>query len=89
MSIKNKILTGVVRAEVSFARDNGMAVEREVALGLALADFLELPDDTMFVPAVEAANAQPTQMNDPASVARTREIAIAAGYGRPIQVGTA
>ena len=79
--IDESTLTGVVRAEVSFARDNGMDVDNTLALGLAIADLLQLPDDTQFVPAVEAAMSQPTLLYEPASLARTRDIAIAAGYG--------
>jgi hypothetical protein len=76
-------LTGIVRAEVSFARDNGQHVPKEISAALAVADLLELPDDTMFVPATTAAMETPTQLNDPASLARTRDIALAAGYGQP------
>lgn len=83
-AIDETTLTGVVRAEVSFARDNGLHVPRSLTVPLAVADLLELPDDTIFIPAVEAAMKAPTQLNDPASIARTREIAMAAGYGRPM-----
>ena len=81
--IEEATLTGDVRAEVSLMRDNGQPVERLLTLPLAIADLLELPDDTMFVPAVSAAMATPTQLLDPASLARTRKIALAAGYGQP------
>jgi hypothetical protein len=81
-SIDETTLTGEVRAEVSFARDNGQHVDRTVGLALAVADLLELPDDTMFVPAVAAAMETPTQLTDPTSLALTREIALAAGYGQ-------
>jgi hypothetical protein len=76
-------LTGEVRAEVSFARDNGQDVAREVTFALAIADLLELPDDTLFIAAVTAARQAPTQLNDPASLARTRDIALTAGNGKP------
>jgi hypothetical protein len=82
LCIDENTLTGIVRAEVSFARDNGKPVTRDVATALALADLLELPDDTRFVAAIEAAMKTPTQLNDSASVKFTREIAVAAGYGR-------
>jgi hypothetical protein len=84
-SIDETTLTGEVRAEVSFARDNGQHVDRTVGIALAVADLLELPDDTMFVPAVAAAMETPMQLNDPASIARTREIALAAGYGQLVK----
>ena len=83
-TINETTMTGAVRAEVSFARDNGQHVSTHVALPLAIADLLELPDDTMFVPATCAAMATPTHLTDAASLARTREIALAAGYGRPM-----
>jgi hypothetical protein len=75
-------LTGIVRAEISFARDRGNYVEPELALALAKADLLELPDDTMFVPAIDAASRVPTRLDDPASIAFTREVALQAGYGK-------
>jgi hypothetical protein len=87
--IDETTLTGVVRAEVSFARDSGGQVEREVALALALADLLELPDDTLFLAAVCQAQSMPTHLDDPASVALTRGAALAAGYGRLAGGGTA
>jgi hypothetical protein len=86
MIIDETTLTGIVRAEVSFARDNGLPVPKELAWPLAVADLLELPDDTLFITATTAAMETPTQMNDPASIARTRDIALAAGYGKPVSV---
>ena len=83
MTIDETTLTGVVRAEVSFVRDNGLAVPTELGLALAIADLLELPDDTMFIPATTTAMGTPTRLDDPASLARTRDIATAAGYGHP------
>jgi hypothetical protein len=80
--INTAALTGVVRAEVSFARDKGSAVPTELGTALAIADLLELPDDTMFIPATEAAMGTPTRLDDPASLARTRAVALAAGYGQ-------
>jgi hypothetical protein len=81
--IDDDTLTGVVRGEISFARDQGMPVDKELALSLAMADLLELPDDVPFLPAVCAAAETPTQLNDRASIARTREVALAAGYSEP------
>jgi hypothetical protein len=65
--IDDTTLTGVVRAEVSFARDNGKPVAPEVASALAIADLLELPDDTRFVPTVGQAMSMPTRLDNPAS----------------------
>lgn len=76
--INETTLTGEVRA----ARDSGQHVAPDVSFALSIADLLELPDDTMFVPATAAAMETPTQMNDSASLARTRDIALAAGYGQ-------
>ncbi len=84
--IDETTLTGIVRAEVSFARDSGLPVPKELDWPLAIADLLELPDETMFIPATCAAMETPTQMNDPANIARTRDIELAAGYGKPVSV---
>jgi hypothetical protein len=73
--INETTLTGDVRAEVSFARDHGKPVDKDVAFWLATADMLEVPDDAMFVPAVLAAMATPTQLDDPESLAYTKAIA--------------
>ena len=80
--ITETTLTGVVRAEVSFPRDKGEFVEPEIAHALALADLLHLPNDTMFVPAVVAAMATPTRLDDQASLAYTAKLACMAGYGK-------
>jgi hypothetical protein len=77
--INETTLTGIVRAEVSFARDNGEHVQQELAFALAVADLLQLPDDTLFLPAVCAAMEMPTRLDDTTSVAFTREVALAAG----------
>lgn len=74
--------TADIRAHVSICRENGIEVDRMMEFTLHIANWLRLPDDTLFIPAVGAAMATPTQLDDPASVARTREIAIAAGYGK-------
>jgi len=58
------------------------SVEPEIAHALALADLLHLPDDTMFVPAVVAAMATPTRLDDQASLAYTAKLACMAGYGK-------
>jgi hypothetical protein len=76
-------LTADIRAHVAYQREKGLPVDKWVVFTLAIADLLRLPDDTLFVPAVCAAMETQTQLQDPASIARTRDIAIAAGYGRP------
>lgn len=79
--------TGEVRAAV---RNSGRALnldnedENLLALFLPLADFLQLPDDTAFIPALEAAMQTPTQLKDAAAIARVRDVATEAGYGRVV-----
>jgi hypothetical protein len=80
--VNENTLTGIVRAKISFARDKGKFVQPELAQALALADLLQLPDDTLFLPAVCAAMEMPTRLDDTTSVAFTREVALAAGCGR-------
>lgn len=82
LEIDDTTLTGVVRAEISFARDNGESVEQRLAVALAVADLLQLPDDTMFIPSVIAAMSTPTTLDDPASIAYTSRVACAAGYSK-------
>jgi hypothetical protein len=48
-----------------------------------VADLLELPDDTLFEDAFCAAAMTPTRLDDPASIAATRKVALAAGYRKP------
>jgi hypothetical protein len=85
--IDEATLTGDVRAA---ARDIGRTLnmddefEKGLYFVLALADFLQLPDDTALFPALDAAVKTPTQLRDQASIARTRDVAAEAGYGRPI-----
>jgi hypothetical protein len=53
--IDEMTLTGIVRAKVSFARDNGISVDTELSFALAIADLLQIPDDLPMVPCVCAA----------------------------------
>jgi hypothetical protein len=87
--IDETTLTGIVRAEVSYARDNGNPVAKEVAHALAIADLLEIPDDLPMIPCVCAAESTPTRLDDPESLAYTRVVAIAAGRGALGGTGTA
>jgi hypothetical protein len=64
---------------VSLARDNGGEVDGNISFALAVADLLELPDDIAFEAAVEAAAKTSTRLDDRASLAHTRLVAIAAG----------
>jgi hypothetical protein len=80
--IDETTLAGVARAAISFARDNGYPIEPHANFWLAIADLMQVPDDALFIPAVEAAARTPTRLDDPASIAFTSEVAIAAGYGK-------
>ena len=86
--IDETTLTGIVRAEVSYAWDNGNSVAEEVAFALAIADLLQIPDNLPMVPCVCAAQAIPTRLDDPESLAFTRATAIAAGRGVLAGTGT-
>lgn len=82
LEIDETTLTGIVRAEISFARDSGRPIDSDLATALAVADLLQLPDDTMFVPAIAAAMKTPTRLDDAESLAFTSKLATAAGYGK-------
>jgi hypothetical protein len=85
--IDDKTLAGDVRAGVSFDRDNGVPVDSDISFVLAIADLLEIPDDMPLMPAVSAAMSTPTRLDDPDSVAYTRNVAIAAGSGKLSAIG--
>jgi hypothetical protein len=53
--IDENTLTGDVRVRVSSARDAGHPVDQHITCALAIADLLQLPDETIFIPAVTAA----------------------------------
>jgi hypothetical protein len=78
--IDDTTLTGEVRAEVSFARDNGHHVDREIALMLAIADLLQLPDETRFADATCAAMDKFKTWATPERISEMREAALVAGY---------
>ena len=48
--------------------ENGIAIYRDIAFALAVADLLELPDDLPLMPAVTAAMSIPIRPGDPASL---------------------
>jgi hypothetical protein len=83
MIIDETTLTGDVRAGAAAAPDNGEYVPEDMALYLALADFLKLPDDSLFMPGLQAAMQTRVDLADAESVARVRKIARAAGWLRP------
>jgi hypothetical protein len=67
------------RAHVSYCRDAGIEVDREISFAVSIADLFEIPDDMPLIPAVCAAMETPTRLDDPESMARTRQVALAAG----------
>ena len=77
--IDENTLTGDVRVRVSSARDAGHPVDQHITCALAIADLLQLPDETIFISAVTAAMQTMTEFLDPESLARARPAAIAAG----------
>lgn len=72
------------RAAMKLAHEIGEPVDRDFQLAMLVADLFEIPDDMPLLPAVCAAMTTPTRLDDPASVARTREIALAAGRGEAV-----
>jgi hypothetical protein len=71
-------LAGDWRAQVRYCRENGIALYRDIAFALAVADMLELPDDLPLMPAVIAAVSIPACLNDQASLAHLKAAARAA-----------
>jgi hypothetical protein len=66
------------REQVLYCRDKGISINCEVAFAVAVADLLQLPDDSPLMPAVTAALSVPTCLSDRASLARLRAVAHAA-----------
>jgi hypothetical protein len=79
MVFDQNTLAGHWRAQVCHCRENGIAIDRDTAFALAVADLLELPDDMPLLPAVTAAMFTPTCLRDQASLARLKAVARAAG----------
>jgi hypothetical protein len=68
-------LAGEWRAQVRRCEEQDIAVHRDIAFALAVADLLELPDDVPLMPAVTAAMPVPTCLRDPASLAHLKAVA--------------
>jgi hypothetical protein len=77
------------RAYVSVCRDEGIKLDPHVEFAVTVADLFEVPDDMSLLPAVCAAMATPTRLDDPASMAHTKAIAHAAGHSRLLPGGEA
>jgi hypothetical protein len=71
-------LAGEWRAQVRFCEERDVALHRDIAFALAIANLLELPDDLPLVPAVAAAMSVPTCLRDPASLAHLKAVALSA-----------
>ena len=69
---------GEWRAQVRCCEEQNIALHRNIAFALAVADLLELPDDLPLMPAVTAAMSVPICLGDPASLAHLRAVARAA-----------
>jgi len=72
-------LAGDWRAQVRCCEEQNIALHREIAFALAVADLLELPDDLPLMPAVAAALPVPMCLRDPASLAHLKAVARSAG----------
>jgi hypothetical protein len=56
-------------------QEQKIALHRNIAFALAVANLLELPDDLPLLPAVTAAMSIPTCLRDPASLAHLKAVA--------------
>ena len=75
MVFDQNTLAGQWREQVRCCEEQDIALDRDVAFGLAVADLLQLPDDLPLLPAVTAAMSIPTCLRDPASLARLKAVA--------------
>jgi len=69
---------GEWRAQARCCEEHNIALHRNIAFALAVADLLQLPDDLPLMPAVTAAMSIPIHLGDPASLAHLRAVARAA-----------
>ena len=69
---------GEWRAQARCCEEQNIALHRNIAFALAVADLLQLPDDLPLMPAVTAAMSIPICLRDPASLAYLRAVARAA-----------
>ena len=69
---------GEWRAQARCCEEQNIALHRNIAFALAVADLLQLPDDLPLMPAVTAAMSIPICLRDPASLAHLRAVARAA-----------
>jgi hypothetical protein len=71
-------LVGEWRAQVLFCEERDVALHRDVAFALAVANLLQLPDDLPLMPAIAAVMSVPTCLRDPASLAHLKAVALSA-----------
>jgi hypothetical protein len=69
---------GEWRAQARCCEEQNIALHRNIAFALAVADLLQLPDDLPLMPAVTAAMSIPISLGDSASLAHLRAVARAA-----------
>ena len=74
MVFDQNTLAGEWRAQVRCCEEQDIALDRDIAFALAVADLLELPDDLPLMPAVTA--------RDPASLAHLKTVARSAALAR-------
>jgi hypothetical protein len=75
MVFDQNMLTGDWRAQMRRCDEQNIAVHRNIAFALAVADLLELPDDLPLMPAVTAAALPvPMCLRDPASLAHLKAV---------------
>ena len=80
---------GEWRAQKRCCDEQEVALHRNIAFALAVADLLELPDDLPLMPAVTAALSVPISFSDAGSLAHLKAVACAAArlsneaYGGP------
>jgi hypothetical protein len=71
-------LAGEWREQVRYCEEQDIAVHRDIAFALAVANLLELSDDLPLMPAVTAAISTPMCLRDPASLAHLKAVALSA-----------
>jgi hypothetical protein len=63
------------RAQVRRCKEQNVALHRDIAFALAVAEMVDLPDNLPLMPAVTAAISTPTCLSDPASLAHLKAVA--------------
>ena len=82
MVFDQNTLAGEWRAQVRCCEEQDIALDRDIAFALAVADLLELPDDLPLMPAVTATISIRTCLRDPASLAHLKTVARSAALAR-------